>query len=69
MNDIDFKVRAIGIDVGVDIMNWATVRIPQSLFDEVSKKLPEFNATSVSEMARRLLVEYLERVATKEVLE
>lgn len=47
--------------------NWATVRIPQGLFDEVRKKLPDFNATSVSEMARRLLVEYLEKVAAKEV--
>jgi len=48
-------------------MNWATVRIPKSLFDEVRKKLPEFNATSVSEMARRLLVEYLEKVPVKGV--
>ncbi len=47
-------------------MNWATVRIPQNLFDEVNSKLSEFNATSVSEITRRVLVEYLEKVATKE---
>ena len=47
-------------------MNWATVRIPQNLFDEVNSKLSEFNAASVSEITRRVLVEYLEKVATKE---
>ena len=50
-------------------MNWATVRIPQNLFDEVNRKLSEFNATSVSEITRRVLVEYLEKVASKEVLQ
>ncbi|MHB1708696.1 MAG: hypothetical protein ACYCT2_04390 [Thermoplasmataceae archaeon] len=48
-------------------VNWATVRIPQQLFDDVSKRLQELNATSVSEITRRVLVEYLEKVASKEV--
>ena len=49
-------------------MNWATVRIPQNLFNEVNRKLSDLNATSVSEITRRVLVEYLEKVAEKEVL-
>jgi len=48
-------------------MNWATVRIPQNLFDEVNGKLTELNATSVSELTRRVLIEYLEKIALKEV--
>ena len=48
-------------------MNWATVRIPQNLFDKVNGKLTELNATSVSELTRRVLIEYLEKISLKEV--
>ncbi len=50
-------------------MNWATVRIPQNLFDEVNSKLLALNATSVSEITRRVLVEYLEKIAEKAVVQ
>ena len=48
-------------------MNWATVRIPQNLFDEVNGRLTELNATSVSELTRRVLVEFLRDIETREV--
>ncbi|MEM3264716.1 MAG: hypothetical protein QXH07_02050 [Thermoplasmata archaeon] len=42
-----------------DYIKWKTARIPEKLYNEAKKMRKELNCTSVSEVARRALEEFL----------
>lgn len=43
-------------------MKWTSVRLSQDLFEKIEKNLTDLDATSVSEVARRVLVDYMKKV-------
>lgn len=48
-------------------MKWASVRLPQDLYEEIDRNLPRLNATSVSEVARKVLGDFMEHFGKQEV--
>lgn len=44
---------------GGNMIKWRSARIPENLYKEVDKRKEELNCTSVSEVARKALEEFL----------
>jgi metal-responsive CopG/Arc/MetJ family transcriptional regulator len=44
---------------GSNMIKWRSVRIPNKLYEEVNQRKEDLNCTSVSEVARKALEEFL----------